>query len=264
LIERTLQGYHLAISFLDKTSNCSKALDDLLRRSWFSRLWILQEVAVSRRVVVLCGNETISWEDLCTLVVFLFDAPWKPTGAMNRLQRIYSLRERYQSSDKGISIDEAIIIGRRQKCTKPEDRIWSMAGLSPDLAELISSPDCRRTLSDLVVMMSQGQSVTVGFRIRTWYRLMVENGSDKLLFSQPTERWNFIGKCFRYWLYPLLSWGSLIRFSKAARAEAWRDFDFWWHRDEIDGVQENAYILEEWIKLTSSNASYKVRMVCEG
>lgn len=136
-----------------------------------------------------------------------------------------------------------------------------MTGLSPELAELTRYPDCRRTLSDLIVLISQGQSVSVGFRVRTWYRLMVENGLEKLTFSQSIKRWDFIGRFFRYWFYPLLSRRSLIRFSKAARAEAWRDFDYWWHHDEIDGVQDDAYILEEWIKLTSSNASYKVRMV---
>jgi hypothetical protein len=256
-----LQGYHLAASFLDPTSGRSKALDSLLRRSWFSRLWILQEVAVSRCVSVLCGAETISWDDLCTLVQFLVDAPSKPTSAMKRVLRINSLRIRYQSSDKGLSIDEAVVLGRRQKCTKPQDRIWAMTGLSPELAKLANSPECRRTLSDLIKLMTQGRSVSVEFRIRTWYQLMVHNELLTLPINQPTDRMTVFGQRVKYISYPLLSPANLIRFLKAAHAEGWRDFDYWWHRDEIDGVQGDAYILEEWIKLISSNASYKMRMV---
>ena len=35
---------------------------DLYSRSWTRRLWVKQEVFASRKLVVRCGNETISWE----------------------------------------------------------------------------------------------------------------------------------------------------------------------------------------------------------
>jgi hypothetical protein len=180
---------------------------------------------------------------------------------MNRVLRINKLRLRYQSSDTGISIDEAVVQGRRQKCTKPEDRIWGMTGLSPELKELANSPDCRHTLSDLTKLMTQGRSVSMEFRIRTWYRLMVHNELAKLPISHPIKRRSSFGKSIEYFTVPLLSWSNMMRYLKAAHAEGWRDFDYWWNRDELDGVQGDTFILEEWIKLISSNASYKMRMV---
>jgi hypothetical protein len=37
---------------------------------YFSRVWIVQEVAVSPVTVVCCGAQSISWNDLVTIVVF--------------------------------------------------------------------------------------------------------------------------------------------------------------------------------------------------
>lgn len=40
------------------------AQQDLLRRPWFTRSWIRQELSVARDVIVLCGDETVSWYTL--------------------------------------------------------------------------------------------------------------------------------------------------------------------------------------------------------
>ena len=41
---------------------CSLAA--LLKRQWFTRLWIIQEAILSRGLVILCGKHKISWTDL--------------------------------------------------------------------------------------------------------------------------------------------------------------------------------------------------------
>jgi hypothetical protein len=41
---------------------CSLAA--LLKRQWFTRLWIIQEAILSRGLVILCGKHRISWTDL--------------------------------------------------------------------------------------------------------------------------------------------------------------------------------------------------------
>jgi hypothetical protein len=39
-----------------------KALRALINRPWFSRIWIIQEVALSRRAVVMCGRDELPWK----------------------------------------------------------------------------------------------------------------------------------------------------------------------------------------------------------
>lgn len=38
---------------------------DVLNRTWFRRVWVLQEVVVSRDVEIQCGYRRVSWDDFC-------------------------------------------------------------------------------------------------------------------------------------------------------------------------------------------------------
>ncbi|KAI0811326.1 heterokaryon incompatibility protein-domain-containing protein [Xylaria sp. FL0064] len=44
------------------------ALTYLLDMPWFRRVWIVQEVAVSREAILFCGYKSIDWSDLCLIV----------------------------------------------------------------------------------------------------------------------------------------------------------------------------------------------------
>lgn len=39
------------------------ALEDLLQRPWFQRVWVIPEVALSRYTVVMCGIHVMTWYD---------------------------------------------------------------------------------------------------------------------------------------------------------------------------------------------------------
>lgn len=42
-----------------------------MRRDWFSRRWIVQEIGFARRAIVYCGNEQIRWEELADAVLLV-------------------------------------------------------------------------------------------------------------------------------------------------------------------------------------------------
>jgi hypothetical protein len=48
-----------------------KALNSLIQRPWFRRLWIRQEVQLASRVMVICGNIEIDWAKLEKVIVFV-------------------------------------------------------------------------------------------------------------------------------------------------------------------------------------------------
>jgi hypothetical protein len=55
----------------------------LLRREWFCRTWVIQEVAKSKSAIVYCGDQTMSWEILADVYMRLFRRPLsshQPTG----------------------------------------------------------------------------------------------------------------------------------------------------------------------------------------
>lgn len=45
----------------------------LLQRSWFHRLWVIQEVSSAKRAIVICGSQAISWNALATSLTYLVD-----------------------------------------------------------------------------------------------------------------------------------------------------------------------------------------------
>jgi hypothetical protein len=46
------------------------ALGEFLQRDWWSRIWVIQEVAVSQRALLLCGDRTLSWRDFINAFLF--------------------------------------------------------------------------------------------------------------------------------------------------------------------------------------------------
>jgi ankyrin repeat protein len=44
------------------------ALSSLLRRAWFQRVWVIQEVTMARRIEVHCGSRQFRWDDFFELV----------------------------------------------------------------------------------------------------------------------------------------------------------------------------------------------------
>ncbi len=51
-------GIHTTQS--DLKSLLRKAMEQILRRPWFRRIWILQEIANARVAIILCGKKSIS------------------------------------------------------------------------------------------------------------------------------------------------------------------------------------------------------------
>jgi len=50
-----------------------KALDALLVRLWFTRVWVLQEVIGSQDAVLICGQRSVCWDDFSLAVHCLKD-----------------------------------------------------------------------------------------------------------------------------------------------------------------------------------------------
>jgi hypothetical protein len=47
------------------------ALESFMWRSWFTRIWVLQEVGVASSFTIICGKETVKWDHLKATANFL-------------------------------------------------------------------------------------------------------------------------------------------------------------------------------------------------
>lgn len=118
---------------------------EIFRNSWFSRIWIVQEVALARHVSIYWGSLTIDWDPLVhamTLAKAAFEAtrdistPEVFTKAWNivciRIDfQIYSIGRIRTMNPLGDLILTACRL-REQDCTDDRDRIYALLGLQLD------------------------------------------------------------------------------------------------------------------------------------
>lgn len=122
------------------------AVDHLTKRPWWHRLWVIQEVALSKFAVLQCGPISIPWEsyeyflDVCELFMIC-----RPTDALfNSVYRvcytsfIVSKMWRHVSTGKPtnmLHLFETMITMTTRETSDPRDRVYAFLGLAADNLE---------------------------------------------------------------------------------------------------------------------------------
>lgn len=123
-----------------------RALSQLLSRTYWNRLWILQEVALGgHQTVILCGQEAISWEELFSAVYTfgthnidvmfsLIDRETREAGistsGLNRNRIIHLNDEHYvQEGEAEEQIMCLLDLGRKSLSTDPRDKVYGLLGM---------------------------------------------------------------------------------------------------------------------------------------
>lgn len=70
----------------EKTSEEWAALTTLMNREWFSRRWVVQEIALAKKAVVLVGENRVEWLDLAD-AISLFNAVETGTRSLSSVMR---------------------------------------------------------------------------------------------------------------------------------------------------------------------------------
>lgn len=120
----------------------------LLRRSYFTRVWIIQEVALSRDILLACGSNTLSWWDFAIGAAIILTAgmgskgaagignilvarallPWAPEIRQSDPAWIFQTLKQTELPQAKDILAMAILF-RRSHATDPVDKIFSLLGL---------------------------------------------------------------------------------------------------------------------------------------
>jgi hypothetical protein len=126
----------------------------LLQRSWFGRLWIRQEVRLAKYAFVICGFDTIPWQnfrDSIFCLKYKDIATYHLIGAsqavfIDRCEMIYRLCANSNSD----TIDKLIGEARNCECSDPKDRIYGVLGmLSENDQALNIIPDYQKSIDQV-------------------------------------------------------------------------------------------------------------------
>ncbi|UKZ90442.1 uncharacterized protein TrAFT101_005461 [Trichoderma asperellum] len=125
----------------------------LFKRSWFSRMWTIQEVALplQHQVQVLCGSISLPWMYLTIALDMLraSDYRWGEWHSAMRLQAYLSglLTEKREGSAAKPTLLGILLYGTEKKCTDPKDRIFALFGIFQELNITVPNPDYTVPLS---------------------------------------------------------------------------------------------------------------------
>lgn len=168
-----------------------KGLSQIVHHGWFRRIWTIQEIALSRKAIIQCGNSTIRWASLSTCLTFdgvlrpKISAPVLLEGGYNpavpiynkapfmiRLQQIQLLQEWpriSQHSDytrtqrepyRPVMFNQShrflynlILAGLNPEfmTTDPKDRIFGLLPILHTLGFEFAPPEYRKSLEEVVL-----------------------------------------------------------------------------------------------------------------
>lgn len=108
---------------------CMRAL---LRRPWFHRLWVVQEVSNARRAIVVCGHKEISWTVLAAVLEYLVEnelIKYVDPVCIFACSSVMSIQKmRYQRTRDPLFT--VILDNMYGGCRDPKDKIFAMMSLS--------------------------------------------------------------------------------------------------------------------------------------
>ncbi|RDW91026.1 hypothetical protein BP5796_02191 [Coleophoma crateriformis] len=117
----------------DQKSKILQSSFDVCQRPYWRRLWVIQELVRATNIIIRCGTELISWDDLCSGLDFIKLHTIEEVLPQNALQRVLdlaSLRKLYHQS--GCELIQLLACSATAECLDPRDKIYGLLGLAND------------------------------------------------------------------------------------------------------------------------------------
>ncbi|KAK4506893.1 hypothetical protein PRZ48_000626 [Zasmidium cellare] len=112
------------------TNDLVDPIDAFMRRPYFYRTWVLQEIALSQSAVILCGPDAYSFEDVADMPGYGYEEesfhPFRGRRGASQLQGIQALA---RSNNPRREIHSAIRVSRYCAASDPKDKVYGIFGL---------------------------------------------------------------------------------------------------------------------------------------
>lgn len=128
----------------------------LLRRPWTRRVWVIQEVALSSKTVVLCGNTLFDWEKLAVAAKVIDEYRMFDSSQLVGTDGIPAIDDiRVQARDEELlGLDFTLSITREYQATDPRDRVYALLGLVETEDSEAIQPDYTISTADLYMKVA--------------------------------------------------------------------------------------------------------------
>ncbi|KAL8670642.1 MAG: hypothetical protein Q9168_004836 [Polycauliona sp. 1 TL-2023] len=127
-----------------------RGIESLLKRPWFRRLWIWQEVMLSLRAVLVCGFDIMPWHRFQAILFSFLYNEYRPIGmrVVLRLQDFCALPTTYTVTNPKIDLVRLLFRTRYSQCKDQRDRVYAILSmlhpknnpeLIPDYGRIVQS-----------------------------------------------------------------------------------------------------------------------------
>ncbi|QDS71670.1 hypothetical protein FKW77_007956 [Venturia effusa] len=98
-----------------------EAIEELLTRPWFARVWILQEAQLARAAIVHCGSAQISWKSMKDAIHAVYRNLYVPIAGFRQL-----IDEADNTADNFLShdVEETLLRSSSRAATDHKDKIY--------------------------------------------------------------------------------------------------------------------------------------------
>lgn len=134
---------------------------DVLRRSWFTRVWVRQELAFSRDAGLLCGEDAVAWEEFESVVPAMlgtqlgFSDGAGPRYGLHHTKLLKHMRAMVRRpgwENEMLAKELLVLLWYCRECgaTDPRDKVISVLGLcSPTQQSLLPNIDYSLTTEEI-------------------------------------------------------------------------------------------------------------------
>ncbi|KAK8136781.1 HET-domain-containing protein [Apiospora sp. TS-2023a] len=117
-----------AVSPLPYSESMWFAIERLLSRPYFERLWVMQEVLLANsKTLVVCGRDEVAWYYFIRAIVCLLAKDTLSSDLRRALEFVRALTWRFDQ----LSVPFLLNLGRQRKCHLIKDRIYGILGVAP-------------------------------------------------------------------------------------------------------------------------------------
>ena len=195
----------------DSDSPLWKAVIDLYRRTWFTRIWVIQELSVATSAIVYCGQQQFPWS------YFSYAAPcvdrvirWNYYGRKlgfeyNRFISMDFSRARFQ---QGIDVPLlwSLSLARSSFSMDPRDKVFGLLGLAADAKDSLPNPDYSKPVAQVYETVTKN--------------MIINQGSLEILGEVQDPRWTLVKKLPSW----TVDWSAQSRATPFRSRLVWTDF----------------------------------------
>jgi hypothetical protein len=131
LRESTTKSFKIDTLALKKQEAEWLAIQELLQRKWFTRLWVYQEYQMSKQAMILVGSLQLNWEKFVSAVFWIRKSPAYLNSGLHILDN--NLMNPMYGLAIGSDVPTATVVmhqTRHKQCFDPRDRVYAILGVT--------------------------------------------------------------------------------------------------------------------------------------